>query len=61
MNPGLIVALINQVVVPEILEIVRRRQAAGQTITDAEIIAELANRAQAVIAQGQAWLDAHPT
>jgi len=46
--------------VPEILEIVRRRQAANQPIDDTSIIEELHMRAAAVIAKGESWLATHP-
>jgi hypothetical protein len=60
MTPTLIAAIIYQVVIPEILEIVRRRQAAGQGITDAEIIAALKERVDAIVAEGENWLITHP-
>lgn len=60
MIPGLLTYLIKDFVVPELLDIVRRRIAAGQTITDADIIAELDERKLAVVAAGLAWLQEHP-
>ena len=60
MNPALIIALLQQLIVPEILEIVRRRQAANQPIDDTSIIEELHLRAAAVIAKGESWLATHP-
>jgi len=60
MNPALIVALIQQLLVPEIMEIVRRRQAANQPIDDSAIINELHVRAARVISEGEAFLAQHP-
>jgi hypothetical protein len=59
LNPALIAALIQQVAIPELLSWLKSRQAAGQTIDDAAIIAKLGSDADAIIATGQAWLDAH--
>jgi len=60
MNPGLIAALINQLLIPELLEIIRRRQAAKLGITDAEIIKEFNNRVLEIVTEGENWLAAHP-
>jgi hypothetical protein len=60
MNPALIAALINQLLIPELLEIVRRRQAADQPITDADIIREFNDRVLAIVTEGENWLAAHP-
>jgi hypothetical protein len=56
----LIIALIQQIIVPEVAEIIRRRQAANLPITDADIMAELAQRMTDVVSTGTAWLAAHP-
>lgn len=60
MNPAIILAIIQQLLVPEIMDIVRKRQAANQPLDDAAIIAELHSRAATVIAQGEDWLKKNP-
>lgn len=60
MNPALIAALIHNVAIPEIIAWLKSRRDSGTTITDADIIAKLQVDADAGIAVGEAWLDAHP-
>lgn len=60
MDPVLLAALIQQVAIPELLNWLRLRHAAGATITDAEILAKLNVDADTGIAKGKAWLAAHP-
>jgi hypothetical protein len=61
MNPALIAALLQQVVIPEILAIIRaHHNATGNLPTDAQVIAALATDASGVISTGSAWLAAHP-
>jgi len=60
MNP-LIVALLQEVVVPEIAAVIRAHFNATNTMpTDAQILAALGTDAQGGIAIGSAWLAAHP-
>ena len=60
MNP-LLLALLQQVVIPEVLAIVRaHRNATGKMPTDAEVLAALGADADSGIAIGEAWLAAHP-
>ena len=62
MNPGLLAALITQVLVPEISAIIRaHKNATNQTPTDAQIIAALGLDADSGISIGSAWLAAHAT
>ena len=62
MNPALISALLVQVVIPEIMAVIRAHQNAtgGQTPTDAQVIAALGTDSNNVIQTGTAWLAAHP-
>lgn len=60
MNPALIAALINSVAIPELTAWLRARHAAGQPLTDADIIQKLASDATFGELAGQAWLAAHP-
>lgn len=61
MNPALLVAIIQNIVVPEVAGIIRaHRQQTGQDPTDAEIIAKLQIDATKFIDAGEAWLAAHP-
>jgi hypothetical protein len=58
MSPELFAALIQQVAIPELLSWLKRKQAGGEVIDDAAILAKLNMDADAVIAKGRAWLDA---
>lgn len=61
MNPALIIALIQQIILPEVLVAIRaHRNATGQDPTDAQILAALQIDATKGITIGQAWLAAHP-
>lgn len=60
MNPALLIALIEQVAVPELKTWLASRSATGQTVTDADIIAKLAADTDLGEQIGKAWLDAHP-
>ncbi len=61
MNPALIAALIQEVAIPELMAWLKSKQAAGEPIDDAAILAKLNMDADAVIAKGNAWLAAHPS
>ena len=59
MSP-LIIALVQQVLLPEILVAIRaHRNATGQDPTADQVFAALNLDADRVVAVGQAWLDAH--
>lgn len=60
MNPLLLAALIQQIAIPELVAWLKSRRDAGQTIDDAAIIDKLGKDADAIIAEGDAWLAAHP-
>jgi hypothetical protein len=61
MNQALIAALLTQVVIPEIAAVIRaHHNATGNMPTDEQILAALGKDADANIAVGQAWLNAHP-
>lgn len=59
MNPALVVALLQQVAIPELLAWLKSRHEAGQPLDDAAILEKLGLDADAGIAAGQAWLDQH--
>lgn len=57
----LILALLTQIVIPEVSAIIRAHyNATGKLPTDAEIIAALGTNAAGVVSVGEAWLAAHP-
>jgi hypothetical protein len=58
---ALAIAFLKSFVIPEILAIVQRRQAANLTITSEDIIAELHARVGAVVEAGTIWLDSNPS
>ena len=60
MNPILLAALINEVALPELVAWLRSRHTAGQTVTDADVIAKLVSDADFGVKFGEAWLAAHP-
>jgi hypothetical protein len=60
MTPALIIALIEQVGIPELMAWLKSRHDAGQTIDDAAILEKLQMDTAEGIRIGQAWLDAHP-
>jgi hypothetical protein len=59
MNP-LILLLIKEILMPEIVEYVKKKQAAGQPITEAELYAEFAARIERIVNVGASWLESHP-
>ncbi len=61
MNPLLLAALIEQVAIPELVNWLHSRSAAGQSIDDAAILEKLKMDVDQGNAIGQAWLDAHRT
>lgn len=61
MDATLVSALLVQVVIPEIMAVVRaHHNATGQTPTDAQVIAALGTDSNNVIQIGTSWLAAHP-
>lgn len=60
MNPALLIALITQIGIPELAAWLRARHAAGQVVTDADVIAKLEADTGLTISIGEAWLKAHP-
>jgi predicted transcriptional regulator len=59
-NPALLIALIEQIAVPELKAWLAARAAAGQPVTDADVIAKLASDTNLGEQIGKAWLDSHP-
>ena len=58
---AIILAIIQAGVIPEIMAFIRQRfTQTGQMPTDAEVLARVAEMADAIIANGEAWLAAHP-
>jgi len=60
MNPALLIALIEQIAIPELRAWLVARSSAGQTVTDADVIAKLASDTDLGAQIGKAWLAAHP-
>lgn len=60
LTPELLVTLLQTFAIPELLRWIKSRQADGDPIDDAAILAKLGMDADAGIATGKAWLDAHP-
>lgn len=57
----LIIALLQQIVIPEVVAVIRAHYAAsGKMPTEAEVFAALGVNANGVISVGEAWLAAHP-
>ena len=57
----LILALLQQVIVPELMVAVRAHwNATGNLPTDAQILAALTLNADRVVAIGESWLASHP-
>jgi hypothetical protein len=57
----IILALIQQGVIPEVLAFIRERfTRTGALPTDEEVIAALVLKADAITAIGVAWLESHP-
>ena len=61
MNPALLIALIQNIAVPEIVAWLHARHEAGQPLDDAAILAKLGVDADGGIALFKAWKAAHPT
>lgn len=59
MNPVLLIALINQIAIPELTRWLASRHAAGQPVDDAAILQKLSLDADAVIALGTSWIASH--
>ena len=60
MNAALLLALLNEIALPELTAWLRARHAAGQTVTDADVIAKLVTDTNIGEQIGLAWLAAHP-
>lgn len=60
MNPALLGALVTQVALPELLAWLHARSAAGQTVTDADVIQKLITDTNIGEQIGQLWLAQHP-
>ena len=60
MNPALLLALVNEIALPELTAWLRSRHAAGQTVTDADVIQKLVTDTNIGEQIGLAWLAAHP-
>ncbi len=60
MNAALLLALLNEIALPELTAWLRARHAAGQTVTDADVIQKLVTDTTIGEQIGQAWLAAHP-
>jgi hypothetical protein len=58
-NIALLVALIQNLAIPELMTWLKSRQEAGDTIDDAAILEKLKVDTDEGIRIGQAWLDAH--
>ncbi len=61
MTPALLIALLQQIAIPELMAWLKSRHDAGQTIDDAAILEKLQMDADAGIAAGEQWLKDHPT
>lgn len=61
MNSNMLAALLQQIVIPEVIAVVRaHHNATGNLPTDAEVLAALGADADKGISVGEAWLAAHP-
>lgn len=60
MNAALLLALINEVALPELSAWLRARHVAGQTVTDADVIQKLITDTNVGEQLGEAWLASHP-
>lgn len=60
MSPALLLILIQNIAIPELAAWLRARHAAGQTLTDADILAKLAADADTVTHLADLWMSAHP-
>lgn len=61
MNPQLLTALLQQILIPEVIAVVRaHHNATGALPTDAQVMAALGADADKGVSIGEAWLAAHP-
>lgn len=60
MSPALLAVLINEIAIPELTSWLRARHAAGQPLTDADVLAKLLSDSTIGITIGENWLAAHP-
>ncbi len=60
MNPALLAVLINEIALPELTAWLRARHAAGQAVTDADVLQKLITDTAVGEQIGAAWLAAHP-
>lgn len=60
LSAALLAALINEVAVPELTAWLRARHAAGQGITDADILQKLISDTDMGVKIGEEWLASHP-
>jgi hypothetical protein len=60
MNPALLLALINEIALPELSAWLRARHAAGQSVTDADVIQKLVTDTNIGEQIGKDWLASHP-
>lgn len=60
MNPALLAVLINEIAIPELTAWLRGRHAAGQGLTDADILEKLITDTNLGVTVGEQWLAAHP-
>jgi len=56
----LVLLLIREILLPELVALIKARQAAGQPITEAELRAEFDARIGRIVAIGETWLATHP-
>jgi hypothetical protein len=59
MSPALLLILIQQIAIPELSVWLRSRHDAGQTLTDADVLAKLAADTDLIKQIGDQWLAAH--
>ena len=60
LSPALLIALIQNLAIPELVAWLHSRHNAGQPLDDAAILAKLGVDADGGIALFEAWLAAHP-
>lgn len=60
MNAALLAALINEIAIPELTSWLRARHAAGQGVTDADILQKLISDTDMGVKIGEEWLASHP-
>jgi hypothetical protein len=59
MNP-LILLLIREVLMPELVALIKAKQAAGEPLTEEALFAEFGVRLARLITVGETWLAQHP-